>query len=110
LKVLLDENLPHRLRSEIAGHEVMTVGYRGWTGVRNGSLIAAAEQDGFNVLVTGDQNIAYQQNVAGRTIAIVTLSAVNWPILRHHLVAIQLAVDHSVPGSFQQVDCGVFRR
>ncbi len=110
MKVLLDENMPHDLRFLITGHEVSTVRYLGWLGIRNGSLIAAAELEGFEVLLTGDKNMEYQQNMSDRKIAIVTLSSVNWPIIKHHAPAIQVAIDRCVPGAFVTVDCGVFRR
>ena len=99
MKVLLDENLPHRLRSRLAQHEVFTVGYLGWNGLKNGALLAAAEADGFEVFVTGDRNLSYQQNLGSRRIGIVTLSAINWPIVRNYLQAIADAVDRAVPGS-----------
>jgi hypothetical protein len=57
LKVLLDENLDHRLRYDLAPHEVFTASFKGWDGLKNGSLLGAAEDDGFDVLVTGDQTL-----------------------------------------------------
>jgi hypothetical protein len=60
LKVLLDENLDHRLRKSLAAHEVFTASYKGWDGLKNSSLLQAAEDDGFDVLVTGDQTLQYE--------------------------------------------------
>jgi hypothetical protein len=57
---LLDENLPHKLRTSLVGHEVMTASYMGWKGIANGQLLSMAERNGIHVLVTGDNNIAYQ--------------------------------------------------
>jgi hypothetical protein len=73
--VLLDENLPHRLRHLITGHDVRTVAYQGWKALTNGALLKAAEDSGFDVMVTADQGIRYQQNMQGRKIAIVILSS-----------------------------------
>jgi hypothetical protein len=54
VKVLLDENLDHRLRKNLGSHLVVTASYQGWDGLKNGALLQAAEDDGFDVLVTGD--------------------------------------------------------
>lgn len=80
MKVLLDEDLDHRLRKSLTPHEVFTVHYLGWAGLKNGELLAVAEQYGIEVFVTGDQQLQYQQNLSGRKMAIVVLSATNWPI------------------------------
>ncbi|MGC2660087.1 MAG: hypothetical protein WA324_19175 [Bryobacteraceae bacterium] len=60
-KVLLDENLTHKLRQLLPGHIVMTSAYQGWAGKLNGELVALAEAAGFEVMVTADQNLSYQQ-------------------------------------------------
>ena len=106
MKVLLDENLPHRLRTALVNHEVVTASYMGWKGLSNGLLIAAAESGGIEVLLTGDGNLAYQQNIANRLISVVTVSEVEWPVLEPHLNAISEAIARAVPGSFHFVDCG----
>jgi predicted nuclease of predicted toxin-antitoxin system len=110
MKVLLDENLPHRLRHEFPSHKVMTVAYMGWAGVMNGELLNLAEANGFAVLLTGDRNIAFQQNFTNRIIALVSLTALDWEIIQPHLPEIRAAVDKALPGSFQLVECGEFRR
>jgi hypothetical protein len=106
---LLDENLSYDLRRGMTNHDVVTVRYMGWGGLKNGALIAAAEAEGIEVFVTGDRNLAYQQNLTGRRLAIVTLSAHNWPIIRDHVQTIASAVDVATPGSFQFVRCGQFK-
>ena len=110
MKVLLDENLAHRLRKSLRGHEVFTVSYKGWAGLKNGELLRTAENDGIEVFLTGDQTLAYEQNLVVRTIAIVALSAVEWGILKHHVPKILAAINSAQPGSFQAVDCGTFTR
>ena len=109
-KVLLDENLDHRLRTNLGAHEVFTASYQGWDGLKNGKLLQVAEEGGFDVLVTGDSTIHYEQNLTGRKLAIVSLSAVEWRIIKDHLPQIIAAVDTAAPGSFQKVDCGTFSR
>jgi hypothetical protein len=110
LKVLLDENLDHRLRKNLGSHEVFTASFKGWDGFKNGKLLQAAEDDGFDVLITGDQTLSYEQNLTGRRLAIVALSTIEWRILKKYLSRIVAAVDGAVPGSCQSVDCGTFSR
>jgi hypothetical protein len=110
VKVLLDENLAHRLRMNLGAHEVFTINYKGWAGLKNGELLRTAENDGIEVFLTGDQTLSYEQNLTGRTIAIVALSSVEWDILKHHLSLIIAALDNAQPGTFQAVDCGTFTR
>ncbi len=61
-------------------------------------------------MVTGDKNIEYQQRLTGRKIAIVSLSAINWPVIKPHVAAIVKAVDKATPGTYQKVQCGHYRR
>jgi hypothetical protein len=110
VKVLLDENLDHRLRNHLGSHEVFTASYMGWDGFKNGRLLQAAEKDGFDVLVTGDQTLSYEQNLTRRRLAIVVLSTVEWRIIRKHLAEIVAAVDGVAPGSSRAVECGTFSR
>ena len=65
MKVLLDENLPHRLRHFFEGHEAVTALWMGWTGVKNGDLLDLAEMHGFEVFVTADQGILFSRTSAG---------------------------------------------
>jgi hypothetical protein len=85
--VLLDENVPQRLRLLIVSHEVRTVAYQGWRSLLNGALLAAAEAAGFEVFVTADQSIRYPQNMAGRSIALVALHS-DFDRFRQHRTAI----------------------
>jgi predicted nuclease of predicted toxin-antitoxin system len=110
MRVLLDENLPHQLRANLPGHDVSTVRYLGWNGLKNGELVRAAESAGFEVFLTSDQNLSYQQNLRDRSIGMVTLTAQKWSVLSMNLEKILAAVDRTKPGSFQVVECGEFRR
>ena len=76
MRILLDESLPRRLAQELPGHEAQTVQSRGWAGLKNGELLRVASAD-FQALLTGDQNLEYQQNIADFAIAVVVLLAVN---------------------------------
>lgn len=110
MKILLDENIPHDLRPFLTHHHAFTAAYLGWAGLKNGALLEAAEKGGFDVLVTGDLSLSYQQNMTGRRLAIVSLSAVNWPVIEPHAEKIVHAVGEAVPGSFTRVECGTFTR
>jgi hypothetical protein len=76
MKVLLDECVPRKLRRELAEHEVHTVTERGWSGIKNGKLLALAEVE-FDVFLTVDQNLKYQQNLKAFNIGVVLLVARN---------------------------------
>jgi hypothetical protein len=110
VKVLLDENLAHRLRKNLGAHEVFTVGYKGWAGLMNGELLRIAEESGIEVFLTGDRTLLHEQNLEGRNLGIVALSSVEWDILKNCLPAIVAVIDNALPGSFQEVDCGTFSR
>ena len=74
MRILLDESLPHRLSRALAGHRVSTVVEAGWSGAKNGRLLALAATR-FDVFVTADQNLQYQQNLAALPLAVVVLVA-----------------------------------
>jgi len=106
----LDENLDHGLRRLLAPHEVVTVAYMGWSGLRNGELLLVAEEEGIEVLLTGDRTLNREQNLADRRLAVVALSAIELPIVGNKVAEIVAAIDRATPGSFELVDCGFFRR
>jgi hypothetical protein len=72
MRILLDESLPRRLRTEIIGHSVKTVADMGWSALQNGALLRRATAD-FDVFVTADQNLQYQQNLAALPLAVVVV-------------------------------------
>jgi hypothetical protein len=74
MRILLDECLPKRLRLLLVGHEVITVTQAGWAGVKNGKLLGLA-QEGFDIFLTIDQNLAAQQNLPLFNIAVVVLES-----------------------------------
>ena len=76
MRILLDESLPRKLALEITGHEVPTVQKQGWAGLKNGELLRRAGAS-FEVLVTGERNLEFQQNLAKVSIAVVVLIAKN---------------------------------
>ena len=101
--VLFDQGTPAPLRSFLPGHRVATAPECGWGQIENGDLLSAAEAGGFEVLVTTDQNLRYQQNLSGRKISIVVLSTTNWPRIRPAAQAVAAAIDGLPPGSYVEV-------
>lgn len=77
---------------------------RGWDRLLNGELIAAAEAAGFDLLLTTDKNIRYQQNLKGRRIAFVVIGNQQWPVLRRYVQRVVVAVNAATPGSYIEVD------
>jgi predicted nuclease of predicted toxin-antitoxin system len=99
-RVLFDENVPRRLRRELAEFEVRTVQEEAWAGLKNGELLHAA-QERFSVLVTGDKRLQFQQNIAAFNIAVVVLSvsSITPATIRNVLPRIKEAIDQARPGT-----------
>lgn len=106
MKVLFDQGTPAPLRRHLIGHAVETTYERGWSRFQNGELISAAEAAGFEVFVTTDKNLRYQQNLVDRAISIVVLRTTSWPRIQQALLATVRAVDSAVPGGYVEVDAG----
>jgi hypothetical protein len=104
VKILFDANTPAPLARFLRGHEVVRADELGWQGLENGALLDAAEQAGFDLLLTCDQNVRYQQNFASRKLALVILSSNHWPTLRRIAARIATAVDFVQPGNIVRVD------
>jgi hypothetical protein len=103
MRILLDENIPEGLRTQLPGHEVKSVHEMGWDGIVNGTLLALADEAAFEVLITGDLNIRYQNNLSPRRIAIVAISTTHWPTVRANLSALRNAVVNVPPGTYRSV-------
>jgi hypothetical protein len=102
--VLLDQGTPVPLGRFLTGHTVHTAAQQQWATLENGELLDAAEAAGFEVLLTTDKNMRYQQNLAGRRIAIVVLGRPQWPTIRLHVERVISAVNAATPGSYLEVD------
>ena len=97
MKVLFDQGTPAPLRRALPDHVVETAFERGWASLKNGELLAAAESAGFDVFVTTDRNLKYQQNLEGRTLSIVVLLGASWPRIQAVLRAVVRALDKAQP-------------
>ena len=104
MKIILDENLPRPLKQAFSsGHAVTTVQAQGWAGTRNGALLAQLE-GAFDVFITADKNLRYQQNLAGRRLAIVELPTNRLPLLRPMFARIAVAAEGARPGDYLTLD------
>ena len=102
MRIILDENLPKPLKRIFSGHTVTTVQEQGLSGTPNGALIARLE-GAFEVFVTADKNLRYQQNLSGRRLAIVELPTNRLPLLRPLFPRISAAVESVAPGEYLQI-------
>ena len=102
--VLFDHGTPLPLRAFLTDHTVKDTKSQGWDTLSNGDLLNAAEAASFDVLVTSDKNIRYQQNLTGRKIAIVVLGNPQWPVLRLHAESVVAAVNPAKPGTHVEVE------
>ena len=85
MKVLFDEDVPHKLLRYLFGHEIHTVIGMQWGGFKNGALLALIERERFDVFLTGDKNMDQQRRLEGRPFAVLIMSAINWPVVRPHI-------------------------
>jgi uncharacterized protein DUF5615 len=106
VKILFDANTPAPLARFLRGHDVVRVDELGWQGLENGDLLNAAQGSGFDLLLTCDQGIPYEQNLSTRKISLVILSSNHWPTLRRVAAKIATAVDFVQRGQVVRVDVG----
>jgi hypothetical protein len=99
VRILFDQGTLVPLRNALVGHDVRTAFEMGWSELQNGDLLQAAESQ-FGSFITTDRNLLYQQNLAGRSLAILVLPFASWPRLRCHTDAIAAAVNALEPGDF----------
>lgn len=104
MRVFFDQGTPEPLRHSLAQHEVATAYERGWSKLKNGELLDAAEKEGFAVFVTTDLNLKHQQNLRARRIAIVVLVTTSWPRIQHVVASIVRAVEGAEAGSYIEVN------
>lgn len=101
-KIILDENLPVPLRLRLQEFDVVTIQYLGWSGIRNGDLIAKIDGN-FDILITGDKNLRYQQNIAVRKIAIIELPFTRLGLIEPLIEKIKTAIREVPVGGYIQI-------
>jgi hypothetical protein len=103
VRVLFDQGTPVPLRESLGEHEVSTAYERGWSTLKNGDLLDAAEREGFEALLATDSNLRHQQNLRARSIAIIVLRSTSWPRIQREIPAVVRAINSAVPGSYVEV-------
>lgn len=103
MKLLFDQGTPVPLRHHLLNHIVETAYEKGWSNIKNGDLLTRAEAEGFDALITTDQHLRYQQNLAVRKISIVVLLTTNWPQIKQHIALVVQAIDNLHPGSYEEI-------
>jgi hypothetical protein len=104
MRVLFDQGTPVPIKRHLAAHDVSLSADLGWDQLRNGDLLRIAEKEGYEVLLTTDKNLRYQQNLKERSIAIIVIGHSQWPALQQHVQRVVDAVNGAAPGSYAEVD------
>ncbi len=103
MRILFDHNTPLPLRGYLLEHTVDTANEKGWSELINGDLLDSAEEEGYEILITADQSMSYQQNLARRHIAVVVLLSNRWPDVRTRIDEIRVALEDVRQGEFKEV-------
>jgi predicted nuclease of predicted toxin-antitoxin system len=104
MKILFDQGTPVPLRNYLSNDIVETAYEKGWSNLKNGDLLTQAEAEGFDALITTDQNLRYQQNLSDRRISVVVLLTTNWPRIKNNAALVVQAIDRLHPGSYEEID------
>ena len=103
MRVLFDQGTPVPLRALLNNHVVTTVFELGWSRLQNGELLLQAEQAGYELFVTTDQNLRYQQNIADRSLAVAVLMAASWPRVERHAAQVVAQIDALSVGGYAEI-------
>ncbi|MBL8181691.1 MAG: hypothetical protein JNL64_08725 [Blastocatellia bacterium] len=104
MKILFDQGTPVPLRRHLENHTIETEFERGWQELENGELLSTAEDAGFELLVTTDQNLKYQQQLAERKIGIVVLKTTSWPRIQRRIETIRLVIDGCKTADYHEIE------
>ncbi|WP_133511754.1 hypothetical protein [Candidatus Thiosymbion oneisti] len=104
MRILFDQGTPVPLRNSLIGCKVSTVFELGWERLRNGDLIRKAEKESFEILITTDKNLKYQQNLSNRKISILVLSTTSWARIKLSVSKIQTAIENVTAGSYDEIN------
>lgn len=107
MRILFDQGTPVAIRRSLTGHTVRTARQEGWATLTNGYLLRVAEDAGFELLLTTDNSMAYQQNLKGRKLSIVVLSRNRWRTVQRMIPVIVEAVEAATPGSYTRIEIPV---
>ena len=101
MKILFDQGTPVPLRTLLADHVVETAFESGWSELSNGGLLSAAQASAFDLLLTTDRSLLYQQDISAYRLAILVLPTTRWPDIRRHVDEIVEALDLIQPGEYE---------
>jgi hypothetical protein len=104
MRILLDQSTPIGVREFLPGHIVVTAREQGWSALLNGELLRSADEAGFDVFLTADKSLVYQQNLSERSVAIVALGTNRWSIIKTMRDQIVSAVNAATPGSYALIE------
>lgn len=104
MRILFDQGTPVPLRKFLSEHRVETAYENGWSRLKNGELIDAAERAGFDLVVTTDTNLKYQQSLARRRIGVVVLKSASWPRIQRALSQVVETIDGASGGSYVEIE------
>lgn len=104
MRILFDQGAPVPLRTLLTRHHVSTVHELGWSQLSNGDLLKRAEDEGYDILVTTDQNLRYQQNLPNRKLAIAVLKSTSWPRIRAHGPHVVARIEGLQTGGYAEID------
>ncbi len=107
MRILFDHGTPAPLIPYLASHTITKAKDKGWDRLTNGELLQAAEEAGFEVLITTDKNLATQQNLRGRALAVVVLGNSQWRLVQRHVRKIAAVVNATTPGSYTEIEIPV---
>ena len=104
MRILFDQGTLVPLRSQLSAHTVDTAYERGWASLQNGDLLQAAEDANYDVFVTTDQNLKYQQNMTTRKMAILVLLTTSWPRIKPHGATVCQMIENLASGEYQECE------
>ena len=103
MKILFDQGTPVPLRRHLHPHEVDTAAELGWSELENGALLARADEHGYDLMITTDQNLCYQQNLYKRRMGIVVIMTTSWPRIQGRVDEVMVAVKGISEGGYTEV-------
>ena len=101
--ILLDHSVPQPLRAYLPAHTVHTAEQLGWDRLSDGEVMTLAEETGYELLITCDKGIRYQQNLVGRNLSVLVLMYNNWRLIRARVDAINASINEMGPGELREV-------
>ena len=104
-KVFLDENLPEPLAEALPRHKVDSAASMGWSGIKNGEPLKLVSANGFDVFLTGDKNLQFQNVINGKPFSLTILNTTNWRIIEQNIALVNAGINNCKPGRSNVVDC-----